>query len=63
MTNGMLLIQLLLQYTTKVQEIGNLFRNAQGEGRDVSDAEVAASGVARDMQIAKTKATVTGGVR
>lgn len=57
--NALILIQLLLQYSTKIQEIGTLFRNAQADGnRDVTDAEVSGSTVARDAQIAKTAATV-----
>lgn len=62
--NALILIQLLLQYSTKIQEIGTLFRNAQADGnRDVTDAEVSASGVARDAQIAKTAVTVGAGGR
>ncbi len=57
-SNILILTDLLLQYGGKVAEIGTLFRTAQAEGRDVSDAEVAASGVARDVQLAKSVATV-----
>jgi hypothetical protein len=60
-SNYLILVQLLLQYSTKIQEIGTLFRNAQADGnRDVTDTEVAASGVARDAQIEKTAATIDG---
>jgi hypothetical protein len=58
-SNALLLTQLLLQYTSKISEIGALFRTAQADGnRDVSDAEVANSTVARDVQLAKTAKTV-----
>lgn len=51
MSNALILTNLLLQYAVKMQQIGQLFAQAQAEGRDVTDAEVAASGVAADAAI------------
>lgn len=56
--NALILTQLLLQYATKMQEIGVLFQNAQSEGRDVSDAEVDASAVARDAAILRAQVAI-----
>lgn len=53
MNNALILAQLLLQYATKAQEIARLFATANAEGRDVTDAEVDASGLKADAAIAK----------
>jgi hypothetical protein len=53
MSNALILAQLLLQYATKAQEIAQLFAVANAEGRDVTDAEVDASGVKADVALAK----------
>jgi len=58
MSNALLLVQLLLQYASKLQEIGGLFAKANAEGRDVTDEEVSASSVARDVAIAKAEASI-----
>lgn len=52
-SNALILAQLLLQYATKAQEIAQLFAAANAEGRDVTDAEVDASGVKADVALAK----------
>lgn len=59
--NILLLTQLATNYAVKLQEIGNLFRTAAAEGRDVSDEEVSRSTVSRDVQLAKTASTVQAG--
>lgn len=61
MQNALLLVQLATGYALKLQEIGNLFRDAIAEGRDVSDEEVSRSTLARDVQLAKTNSTVRSG--
>lgn len=58
MSNALLLTELLLQYAVKMQEIGVLFRNAQGG--DVTDEQVQASVLARDAAILKAQAFVDG---
>lgn len=40
MNNAIALLALLLQYSDKVTQIGNLIRTAQTENRDVTDAEL-----------------------
>lgn len=60
-TNAQLLVQLLIQYATKLQEIGTLFRNAALAGRDVTDEEVDATSLKRDAALAKTQATIDQG--
>ena len=57
-TNALILLKLLLQYGAKIQEIGTLFRQAQLEGRDVTDEEVDASSLKRDVQIERTQSTI-----
>ena len=59
--NAQILIQLLLQYAIKLQEIGAMFRLAEAEDRDVTDAEVDASSLKRDVALAKTQATISPG--
>lgn len=59
--NALILVQLATDYALKLQEIGNLFRNAMAEGRDVTDEEVGRSKVSRDVQLAKTASTVAAG--
>ena len=61
MQNALLLVQLATDYALKLQEIGNLFRAAISEGRDVTDEEVSRSRVARDVQLAKTNSTIAAG--
>jgi hypothetical protein len=61
LANGVILAQLAIDYALKLQEIGNLFRNANTEGRDVTDEEVSRSKVSRDVQLAKTASTVGAG--
>lgn len=51
--NGVILAQLLIQYLLKAQEVGQLFAAANAEGRDVTDAEVDASGLKADVALAK----------
>lgn len=51
--NRALLVQLLLQYAIKSQEIAQLFAAANARGGDVTDAEVDASGVKADVALAK----------
>lgn len=58
--NALILAQLLLQYATKMQEIGNLFRAAQERGGDVTREEVDASKVARDAAILRAQAAIDG---
>lgn len=60
-TNAQLLVQLLIQYAVKLQEIGALLRNAELEGRDVLDEEVDATSLKRDAALAKTQATIDQG--
>lgn len=57
--NLLLLTQLLLDYTLKMQEIGILFRRAQAEGRDVTQEEIDGSKLALDAQIARTQEAIT----
>ena len=40
MTNAMILVQLLLQYSDKLAAVGKMLGTAQSEGRDVTDAEL-----------------------
>lgn len=61
MKNALILVQLATDYALKLQEIGNLFRTAIAEGRDVTDEEVSRSKVSRDVQLAKTASTVGAG--
>lgn len=49
--NALLLTNLLLTYLMKAQEVGSLFAQANAEGRDVTDDEVNASGVAADAAL------------
>lgn len=60
MSNALVLLQLLLQYAGKFQEVAALLAKATAEGRDVTDDEVASSTVARDAALAKTQATIDG---
>jgi hypothetical protein len=57
-SNALILTQLLLQWATKIQEVGTLLRQAAADGRDVSDAEVDASSVKRDAALAKAQSTI-----
>lgn len=57
-SNGLILAQLLIQYATKAQEIGQLFAAANARGGDVTDAEVDASGVKADVALSKLQAPV-----
>lgn len=63
MANALILLQLGLQFTARLQEIQRLQQTAALEGRDVTDEEVAAfaaqaelSGLALDAAIATAKA-------
>lgn len=56
MSNAIILAQLLAQYGTKILEIGALFRNAQGG--DVTDEQVNASAIARDVEIARAQGII-----
>ncbi len=56
--NALLLTELLLQYALKAQSVGRLLNQAHAEGRDVTDAEVNASEVARDAAIARAQAII-----
>lgn len=58
MSNALVLAQLLLQYTLKAQEIARLFQQANLEGRDVTDAEVATSTLARDAALARLQGAI-----
>lgn len=53
MSNALALIALLLQYSTKITEIGTLITNANNEGRDVSDTELDALFAADDAAKAR----------
>lgn len=58
--NALLILQLLLQYSTQLAELGALLRKAAAEGRDVTDAEVLASRRPRDSAIAEAQAIIDG---
>lgn len=58
--NALLILQLLLQYSTQLAELGALLRKAAAEGRDVTDAEVLASRRSRDSAIAEAQAIIDG---
>lgn len=51
--NAALLIQLGAQLATKLLEVNMLLQPAAQEGRDVTDAEIDQSRVARDVAILK----------
>lgn len=51
--NALVLTSLLLQYAIKTQAIAELFARASAEGRDVTDEEIAASGLAADAALAR----------
>lgn len=62
MGNALLLLQLGLQLTARLQELQLLIQKASGENRDVTDEEVQAfadqaglSGLALDTAIARAK--------
>lgn len=56
MNNAALLVELLLQFAIKQQEIAVMFRNAQGG--DITDEQVQASSVAREVALMKAEARV-----
>lgn len=56
--NALLILQLLLQYSTQLAELGALLRKAAAEGRDVTDEEVLASRRSRDSAIAEAQRIV-----
>lgn len=56
MSNAAMLVELMLQFALKQQEIAVMFRNAKGG--DITDAQVADSAVARDVAIMKAETRV-----
>jgi hypothetical protein len=58
MSNALLLSKLILQYTTKLQEIADLFSNAEIRNRDVTDAEIDETSLKRDAAIARAQMTI-----
>lgn len=48
MGNALVLVQLLLQASTQVQQFGQLLAKAHAEGRDVTDEELAGCRAADD---------------
>lgn len=58
MSNAAILVELMLQFALKQQEIATMFRNAQGG--DITDAQVADSAVSRDVAIMKAEKAVEG---
>lgn len=61
MGNALALIALLLQYSTKITEIGHLITNANNEGRDVSDAELDTLFAADDAAKARFQTLINAG--
>lgn len=58
MGNALILIQLLLQATTQVQQFGALLAKAHAEGRDITDDELNALAAADDVAKAKLQALI-----
>jgi hypothetical protein len=58
MNNALLLAKLILQYTTKLQEIADLFSNAQIHNRDVTNAEIDETSLKRDAAILRAQMTI-----
>jgi hypothetical protein len=56
MNNAQLLVELMLQFALKQQEIAVMFRNANGG--DITDEQVANSAIARDVALMKAEARV-----
>jgi len=58
MGNALVLVQLLLQATTQVQQFGALLAKAHAEGRDVTDAELDTLVAADDAAKARLQALI-----
>lgn len=58
MGNALVLVQLLLQATTQVQQFGALLAKAHAEGRDVTDDELNALVSADDASRARLQALI-----
>jgi hypothetical protein len=60
LANAALIAQVLLTYQAKITEALTLFQQAAAEGRDVTDAEVEASSLKRDVELEKARKAVEG---
>jgi hypothetical protein len=58
--NTLLITQLLLELALKMQTAVQLFNQAHAEGRDVTDAEVDASGLRADVELEKLRQKIEG---
>jgi hypothetical protein len=58
MGNALILVQLLLQATTQVQQFGALLAKAHAEGRDVTDDELNALADADDAAKSRLQALI-----
>jgi hypothetical protein len=59
--NTLLITQLLLELAMKMQVAVRLFAQAHAEGRDVTDAEVDASGLRAHVELEKLRKQIAEG--